>query len=559
MSRRKPGAAPRRAVWATRWESLRGFGSLRIVAAGLGGMAVYRGFAPSTWWWSPVVGFALLAIAVRGRGWRAAAGLGFVFGAAFFLPLLTWSGIYVGNVPWLALSLAEAALVAPATALMGPVSRRLPAWPVWAACLWVGGEHLRAVFPFGGFPWGGVAFTQADGPLLPVVTTVGESGLAFAVALTGLAAGELIHRVVGLMATRVRGAAFPDHSGARRAVGLTIAVALLPFAGGLLAAVADVGGGATLADTAASAKTVAVIQGNVPEPGLEFNARRRAVLDMHAAETARLADAVAAGRAPQPDLVIWPENSSDIDPYAHQDAAAVIDAAAQRIDAPVLVGAVITGPRPKTVYNKAIVWDPETGPGDTYTKRHPVPFGEYMPWRSFFRIFSDKVDLVRADFLPGSTPGNLTVGGANLGVVICFEVVEDGLVRDVVRGGADVIVVQTNNATFGYTNETYQQQAMSRIRAVEYRRPVIIAATSGVSAVIDAHGTVQDSVGLFSAGWMTTQVSPDTPSTPSTVLGAPIQWMLTAGGLVAFGMGSVLARRSQGDSADAVQEDAIDG
>ena len=153
-----------------------------------------------------------------------------------------------------------------------------------------------------------------------------------------------------------------------------------------------------------------------------------------------------------------------------------------------------------------IVWDPVTGPGETYDKRHPLPFGEYMPYRSFFRIFSDKVDLLRGTFLPGDVPGNLDVAGVNVGDVICFEVVYDDLVRDVVNGGAQVLVVQTNNATFGYTNETYQQQAMSRVRAVEHGREVLISSTSGVSAVIRPDGTVESTIPLFTPGYLTPTV-----------------------------------------------------
>ena len=133
----------------------------------------------------------------------------------------------------------------------------------------------------------------------------------------------------------------------------------------------------------------------MPRPGLEFNAERRAVLDMHAQRTHELAAAVRAGTAPQPTLVIWPENSTDIDPYRNADANAVISAAAQDIGVPILVGAVVQADTPGEAYNMGIVWDPVTGPGQTYTKRHPLPFGEYMPYRSFFRIFSDKVDLQR--------------------------------------------------------------------------------------------------------------------------------------------------------------------
>lgn len=537
---------------ATSWPKVAPSGVLRVTAAALGGLAVFGGYAPSTLWWLPIAGFALLALAVHGRGWRAAAALGFVFGCLQFLPLLSWTGIYVGSGPWLALAIAEAVLVAPATALMGPASRHLPAWPLWAACAWVGGETLRALFPFGGFPWGAVAFTQPDGPLLPLAAAVGEAGLTFAVALAGFALGELCRiawhaawPTAGRRDTphRAGGSSGDDAARGARWTALTVwtsvGMLLLPFLGGFAARPA--------VQTGAAAPTapIAVIQGNVPEPGLEFNARRRAVLDMHAAETEKLAEAVESGAVTQPRLVIWPENSSDIDPYRNADAAEVISAAARRVGVPILVGAVTLADRPGYVYNKGIVWDPVTGPGATYTKRHPVPFAEYIPWRSFFRLFSSKVDLVTSDFLPGDAPGNLTIAGVPVGDVICFEIVEDPLVRDVVTGGAQVIVVQTNNATFGYTDETYQQQAMSRVRAVEYGREVLIAATSGVSAVIRPDGGVESTIGLFTAGFRVADVPLITATTPGTVLGAPIRWVLTvACPLFLFGAFAISRRRT---------------
>jgi apolipoprotein N-acyltransferase len=189
---------------------------------------------------------------------------------------------------------------------------------------------------------------------------------------------------------------------------------------------------------------------------------------------------------------------------------------------------VVQSDQPGKYYNRGIVWDPVTGPGEYYDKRHPVPFAEYMPYRSFFRIFSDKVDLIRGEFLPGDRPGNLDVAGVAVGDVICFEVVYDDLVADVVRGGAQVIVVQTNNATFGWTDETYQQQAMSRVRAVEHGREVLIASTSGVSTVIRPDGSVESSIPLFTAGYLTPQVPLISSTTLGTVLGRPVEWSLTA-------------------------------
>lgn len=483
--------------------------TLRALAAAAGGMTLFLAFAPTTLWWLAIAGFALLGLAVHGRGWRAGFGLAVLFGLAFYLPLLSFTNIYVGNLPWIALAVAEALLTGPAGALAAAATRRLPAWPVWAAAAWITGEALRARFPFGGFPWGGVAFSQPDGPLLPAAALLGSAGLGFLTALAGFAIAALI-----------RALAFDRRSWPSVAVLGAVAMVAAPFAIGLI-------GLAAVRSPSAPAVNVAVIQGNVPRPGLDFNAERRAVLDLHVQQTRRLAADVRAGRAPAPTLVIWPENSTDIDPYRNADANALISAAATDIGVPILVGAVVQADTPGELYNQGIVWDPRTGPGEIYVKRHPLPFGEYMPYRSFFRFFSDKVDLMRGTFLPGDTVGNLDIADVNVGDVICFEVVYDDLVRDVVRGGAEMLVVQTNNATFGYTNETYQQQAMSRVRAVEHGRTVLIAATSGVSAVIAPDGAVESSVPLFTAGYLTPAVPLINSTTPGTVLGGPLEWLLT--------------------------------
>ncbi|HEY4992690.1 MAG TPA: apolipoprotein N-acyltransferase, partial [Nakamurella sp.] len=316
-----------------------------------------------------------------------------------------------------------------------------------------------------------------------------------------------------------------------------VAMLALPFLVGLVA-LATVQHG-----TGSPTTTVAVIQGNVPRPGLDFNAERRAVLDLHAQRTHELAAEVRAGTAAKPTLVIWPENSTDIDPYRNADANAVISSAAADIGVPILVGAVVQTDTPGEFYNRGIVWDPVTGPGATYDKRHPLPFGEYMPWRSFFRAFSDKVDLLRGTFLPGDVPGNLEVAGVAVGDVICFEVVYDNLVRDVVNGGAQVLVVQTNNATFGYTDETYQQQAMSRVRAVEHGREVLISSTSGVSAVIRPDGSVESTVPLFTPGELTASVPLISATTPGTVLGGPLEWVLALAAPLALAAAVIGSRR----------------
>jgi apolipoprotein N-acyltransferase len=395
--------------------------------------------------------------------------------------------------------------------------------------LWVADEAVRGRWPLGGFPWGRLGFSQVDGPFTALAAYGGVPLVSFAVALTGalLAAAALaLARVLRNARTAAEGR--PGLRAAAVAVVGVLAVPLIGTVAGLPLA------GASLT-TGGPTRTVAVIQGNVPRAGLDFNAQRRAVLDNHATQTQELAAAVARGDAAQPDLVIWPENSSDIDPYDNADAAQVITRAARAIGAPILVGAVVDGPG-RYVSNTGIVWDPVTGPGDSYVKRHPVPLAEYVPARSFFRFFSDKVDLVRHDFIQGSEVGNLDIGGAQVGDVICFEIAYDGLVSNVVDGGAGMIVVQTNNATFGFTDESEQQLAMSRLRAVEFGRTVVVAATSGISAVVAPDGSLVRRSQLFTPDTFVEEIAQRDQRTVAERLGAGPEWVLTA-----LGAGAVLA------------------
>jgi apolipoprotein N-acyltransferase len=497
----------------------------RTLLAAAGGLVLVLAFPGYHLTALAVLAPAALALAVRGSRFRSGLWLGLVMGLAFFVPLLSWTGIYVGPVPWLALAVFEAlhlALLGGATALVV----RLRWWPLWAAALWVAVEALRGRFILGGFPWGRLGSSQTDGPLLSLAAYGGVPLVTFAVALTGtlLAAAALsVHRA--------RSA--PDDAAGRKewrtAAGTAVAVLAVPAVGALawlpLAGPSLVEGGPTT--------TVAVIQGNVPRAGLDFNAQRRAVLDNHVQQTLDLAAHVAAGEEAQPDVVLWPENSSDIDPYRNEDAFQQIDRAARAIDAPILVGAVVQGPG-RFISNTAIVWDPDDGPGDTYVKRHPVPFGEYVPARSLVRNISADVDRV-TDQYAGDEVGVLDIAGARIGDLICFEVVYDGLVHDVVDAGAGMLVVQTNNATFGYTDESEQQLAMSRLRAVEFGRTVAVVATSGISAIVAPDGTVARSSSLFTPAVFVEEIAQRDTVTVAQRLGAVPEWALSA-----LGAGAVL-------------------
>jgi apolipoprotein N-acyltransferase len=503
------------------------------LVAALAGLAGAAAFPRLGIWPLAVVSVAGLSWAVEGRRARTGAWLGLIYGLTFFVPLLHWTGVYVGPAPWLILATAEAGFMAGLGAVLTLV-QRLPGAPFWIACSWVLEEALRDRGPFGGFPWGRLAFSQSDSPLRWAIIEGGAPVLTFVVALAGGALASVALCVRRPM-PRVRLAG---------ALAVLIAV---PVVTETLSVLGPVG-------SSGSRLSVALIQGSVPDRGLAFEDRAEQVLDNHVAETMKLAREIKAHKVPQPDLVVWPENSSDVDPLVNQQAGALITKAVRAVGVPVLVGAILDGPGPNHRRNAGILWSPTSGPGAEYIKCHPVPFAEYMPLRSLAEKVSSAAKLVTQDMVAGTGNGLLSGGPTPLGDVICFEVAYDGLVQSSVRAGAQLLVVQTNNATFGHTSETYQQLAMSRLRAIETGRTVLQVSTTGASAIIDPSGDVVAASGaLFRPAILDARVDLETAQTNAVRWGTVPEWVLAglaaAAALASIAL-SVSARRRDPDTSD---------
>jgi apolipoprotein N-acyltransferase len=483
----------------------------RPAAALAAGVCLWLAFPGAGLWWLAPVGVALLGWATLTAGAARGFGLGMLAGLAFFGPTLSWSGVYVGKLPWFALATLQALYVGAMCAVVGFAGRRLTdaGRPGAAYALvplgWVVQEWARGSTPYGGFPWARLAFSQADSPLAPVARWVGAPGLTFAVALVGTL---LLLAVTGAVRRRPAAAVVPA----------VLAVAVVLLVPAVIALPTD---GRTV--------SVGFVQGNVPEAGLEFNAERRAVLDNHVRGTEQLA-----ARAPQDlSLVVWPENSSDIDPFRNADAAAQIDRAREAVGVPLLIGAVLAEPVGASS-NVSLFYRPGEPEPQRYTKLHPVPFAEYIPHRAFFRAFTPMADLA-GNFVAGSDIGAFRVeapGGAYVALpTICFEVAYDGLMRESVLAAGDapsLLVVQTNNATFGYTAESEQQFAISRIRAIEHGRAVVHASTVGVSGFVAPDGSVSGRTGLFTAEQAVGSPVVRSGLTPADRLGRAPEWAAAA-------------------------------
>lgn len=494
----------------------------RLAAALAGGLALAFSFPNAGIWPLAPAGVALMTIAVStrpgepGRVLLRGAALGFTAGFAFFIVLLSWL-LMTGTDAWLILTVACAAYFALLGAGLAAVSR-LPGAPVWQACLWVAEEAMRDRWPLGGFSWGRLAFSQSASAFTRYASLGGAPLLTFVVALAGGLAAVAVMR-----GTRIRWRAAAA-AGVAALAGLGLVIPL-PGADG-------------------RAVTAGIVQGNVPRLGLDFLGQAETVLHYHVDGTQRLAAQVRAGRLPKPDLVILPEDASDVDPYRDPGAYALLQSAVAGIGVPALIGTLVFTPDGHHLYNRGVVWDPRTGPGSYYDKQHLVPFGEYVPWRSLVGRYISELQRVPYDQVPGHRPGVLRLGPATIGDVICFEIAYDGIVRSAVTNGGQAIVVQTNNADWGLSAQPAQQLAISRLRAVEHARPVLIAATSGISAVITPDGRMIASTRQFAPALLDSTIRVSDARTLADRVGEVPEWVLVIAGTCAAGY-AVITRRAR--------------
>lgn len=442
----------------------------------------------------PLVAGALLALAFQPYGlW---------FTAPFGVGLLCWlsrqgrlrtvvySGLAAGLVMnamtvsfeyvvgwWLPLLLVPVlALWTVLTAVIQHLVQRWRPWPLWAATAWTAVEAGAQRLPLGGFAWDRLAFTTADAPSGGYLWVLGAAGTGLVVAGTGTLLLAALDALRG--PTRSR----------RRAVMTLILVAALVAGGGVLRAVPVTGGDE-------GQVTVAVVQGDVDgSAGPHTSGYARSVTANHASETIMAMARARTGLDPQPDLVLWPENSTDMDPDNDPATRELVDWAQAIAGVPVLVGAVTDGPGADERQTTALWWGAD-GETDRYAKRNAVPFGEYTPMRDLVLALVPMARQVGRQTVPGTEPGVLegTLGDGRrlrVGDMICYELAFDQTVYDTERHGGQIMTVQSNNATYSGTMQPLQQFTITRVRAMEMRREIVVSTTSSYSGLIDATGRV---------------------------------------------------------------------
>ena len=479
------------------------------LSATIAGALLLRAAFPDHGLWPLApVGVALLLLGLRGRRPLGGFGVGFVGGLVFYVVHVQWTSEFLGAVPWLALSTLMALWWGAGGAAMTLAWRRLDPGPglvpLALAGLWTLREGLSSTVPYGGFAWGRVAQSQADSPFVELVSWVGAAGLSFALVWLAALAVELAH-----------------HRGARMrrvapVVAAAAALALVP----------------QWQVPATGTATVLAVQGDTPGASYFIPSEPGEILLAHAAASA-LPKVVAEGTDPAAaiDLVLWPEGSVDASPAWSAAAARVLDEVATAAGAPVLANTVALegewGEPGTRYYNAQFVWRPGSGWGEQYDKAHPIPFGEYVPDRAFYEALApDLIGLIQREYTPGSRPNSIEVDGTSYGVFICYDIVDDALVRRAVHDGAEVLVAPTNNADFGFTDESGQQLATARLRAVETSRALVQASTVGWSAVYGPDGRELAALDWYEPGAMLATVPTAEGLTPAMAAGRAIEVLL---------------------------------
>ncbi|CAN2198026.1 Lnt Apolipoprotein N-acyltransferase [Candidatus Nanopelagicaceae bacterium] len=411
-----------------------------LLLSALSGTLLSAAFEPvGKWWVAPIaIAVHMYALSISSRKVLSS----FIFGLTLNLIVLHWSSTFVGSIPWVILAIGLSLFYLP----LALVSKwGITAYPLIYILL----EEVRNRFPFGGFGWVRIAFTQADAPYAKVAAIGGATALSAAVVLIALVIFHISHRKISLLP-------------------------LLPF---LIVLV-------PINTSVIGSTNVLMIQGNVPQMGLDFNSRAKAVFKNHFERTQ-----MEIAKNPNVDFILWPENSVDVDPFLNSDVKKSLDSIKQ----PLIIGAIVN--KGNRLLNTSILWGEELP--ETYIKQHLTPFGEYIPLRSLARIVSPLVDEVE-DFSPGDSGKTFEIDTIKVAPVICYELIDDTLLEKAAKN-SNILAVQTNSATFGMSAESAQQLSITRIRAIEHGRHIASVSTTGYSAIIDSSGKVLQKTSMGTA------------------------------------------------------------
>jgi len=414
----------------------------------------------------PPIGFGPLAfvapipffLAIRGvEKASVAVMLSFGWGAVFFGLLLTWL-IGIGFVAWVPVLVVMGTFTAGYGFVLW-VFRLWTPWRWWFVAIggWAAMEFIRGRFPFGGFPWGDIGYPAAGLPgAAGSVQWIGPSG--WTVLVVAVAAGIAL--------------VIEQKDEWRMAVDSSVVVVLLIIAGGLFAP-----------SPSAQVWRTAIVQGSSPCPQTHCQNENRRIYESHLELTKTIpVDTV--------ELVVWPENSTGTpyEPDTNETVRTEIVEQARRLDAYMLISGTRVVSETEFV-NFNIVYSPEGVKVGEYWKRHPVPFGEYVPLRGVLG-FVPQLDQVPRDMISGTEPVVFPTDQGILGSVISFEGAFARSMRSIARAGAETMVIATNESSFGISPASDQLIALARVNAAAIGLDTALGAITGKSTFITGDGGV---------------------------------------------------------------------
>ena len=488
-----------------------------LIVAAASGPVMDAGFPDKYLWPLALVGVALVLVTLIGRRIGSAILVGFLAGITFYLTHIEWASLFLGPLPMTALAVLESLFFAAGAVAITLSYRwvprafptllgRLGLLPVIIAGLWTAREAWASVWPYGGFAWGRIGISQSEGPLAPLYSWIGISGMTFVLVFLVALSIEAV-RVTGLPAL------------SRVAAPVGVAAALLVFP--------------AFPVTTDGTMTVAAVQGN----------GKAGYFDGSSADDLLQAqlDATLPLFGEDVDVVVWPEGTTYRDPLKDPYTTSVFEYVSEEMDAPLVAQGV--SERDGLFHNTAILWQAREGALDFYDKKHPVPFGEYIPDRAFWRPFApDLIDLIQREYTPGSTDNVFDVNGVIAGINICFDIVDDQILTESVEEGAQIIFASSNNADFGRTDESVQQLAIARVRAMELGRTVVNISTVGTSAIIAPDGSTIAQLPWYEPGAMVETVPLASTVTPAVAAGRQIEWLVAGLGLAGLIIAGVATR-----------------
>ncbi len=493
-----------------------------IILAFISGVLLALGFQPFDLYIFPWVAIVPLLIALRGKSPLPSFLLGLLTGFTWFLGTIYWvfhSVYFYGNIPAVISVLMLAMLclylgsyVGLFSMLFNAVTKdsKLPALLI-VPLLWVSLEFLRT-YLLTGFPWALLAYSQYKSLyLIQIADITGVYGVSFLVAaLNGLLFDLAVNR----------------ESKGRTAVSIVYAVIVvlsLFYGAGRLAE----------GENGREFK-VSVIQGNISQDK-KWDARfQEEVINTYKRLTL---EALVEG----PDMIVWPETALPFVFGYNEDLTEEIISFQKGLETYLLFGSILqnrTEPGGSSFTNSAILLSPQGDVAAVYDKMHLVPYGEYVPFRNLIP-FARRLAEGIGDFSHGEEPLVMQTPFAKIGNLICYEIIFPGLVRSFVERGADVLVTITNDAWFGRTSAPYQHFAIAVFRAIENRVPVIRAANTGISGVIDSKGRMQKQSGIFREAVVNEKVVTGSSRSIYTEYGDVFAYLCIGGAMLLMIMGIV--------------------